>query len=518
MIGRTLMIQGTSSSAGKSLLVAALCRIFANRGMRVAPFKAQNMSNNAAVCADGAEIGRSQALQAAAARIAPTADMNPVLLKPEADARSQVIVNGRVWKTLEARNYFRSKSALWPVVAQALDRLRENYDLVVIEGAGSPAELNLHDVEIVNMAVARYCQAPVLLVGDIERGGVFAQLLGTLWLLPADDRHLVRGLVINKFRGDLSLFDRGRTILQQRGGVPVLGVVPWLSGLNLPEEDAEVLSRLSVTPPQKRKLDIAVIHFPHLSNFDDFAPLVAASGVQVRYVDAADQLGNPHCLILPGTKSTLSDLAWLRQTGLAEAIKDQAALGTQVVGICGGYQVLGQQLLNPYRIESGVTEMAGLGLLPVTTVFAGQKETHQVRASLVDDRHCPGMRGQHVEGYEIHMGQTSGGKAWLQLARGEGTPLVHDGAVNADGRVWGCYLHGLFANDEFRRHWLSSLYRRSATSDPPLEYQENGASLFSYSQQVEASLNRLAEEVEAALDMAALEQILWHNKEKVHVH
>ena len=379
MTGRVLMIQGTSSSAGKSLLVAALCRIFARRGVRVAPFKAQNMSNNAAVCADGAEIGRSQALQALAAGVEPTADMNPILLKPEADTVSQVIVNGRPWKRLAARDYFATKQTLWPVVTQSLNRLREVYELIVIEGAGSPAELNLRNVEIVNMSVARYCEAPVLLVGDIERGGVFAQLLGTLWLLPAEERRLVRGLLVNKFRGDASLFDDGRTMLEERGGVPVLGVIPWLAGLDLPEEDAEVLSRQSAHSLTNDALDIAVIRLPRISNFDDFAPLAAEPNVRVRYVDSLARLGNPSAIILPGTKSTLADLAWLQEAGLAERIFALAAQGTPIVGICGGYQMLSQTLSDPEQVESNVTDMLGLGLLPTTTVFAPHKETHQVR-------------------------------------------------------------------------------------------------------------------------------------------
>ena len=511
MIGRVLMVQGTSSSSGKSLLVAALCRIFARRGVRVTPFKAQNMSNNAAVCADGAEIGRSQALQAAAAGIAPTADMNPILLKPEADACSQVIVNGRPWKTLGARDYFRTKETLWPVVTQALDRLRRDYELVVIEGAGSPAEMNLRNVEIVNMAVARYCQAPVLLVGDIERGGVFAQLLGTLWLLNDEERGLVRGLLINKFRGDVSLFEEGRTFLEQRGDVPVLGVIPWLSGLDLPEEDAEVLSRTTIPPPKTGNLDIAVIRLPRISNFDDFAPLAAEAGLSVRYVDVASRLGRPHAIVLPGTKSTMSDLDWLRQTGLASSIVELARQGTHVVGICGGYQMLGQTLHDPEQIESRVIEMLGLGLLPTVTVFAPHKETHQVRGVIHDDRHCPGARSQVVEGYEIHVGRTSGGQPWLELMRHDDEKsAVHDGATSDDGRVWGCYLHGLFNNDGFRRHWLNSLAQHFGSEAPHHEQYDDADETHGFPERLDASLNRLADHVEAALDTERLEQIVWN--------
>jgi adenosylcobyric acid synthase len=513
MRGRVLMIQGTSSSSGKSLLVTALCRMFSRRGIRVSPFKSQNMSNNAAVCANGDEIGRSQALQAQAAGIAPTADMNPILLKPEADAHSQVIVSGRPWKSLSARDYFRSKATLWPAAIQALSRLREQYELVVIEGAGSPAELNLREAEIVNMAVAKHAAAPVLLIGDIERGGVFAQLLGTLWLLPDEERRLVRALIVNKFRGDLSLFDHGRKLLSERSGLPVLGVVPWITGLDLPEEDAEVLSRASGSSSPKKSLDIVVIRLPHISKFDDFSPLAAESGVSVRYVDSALKLGHPHAVILPGTKSTLADLCWLRQTGLAQGILELVKLGIQVVGICGGYQMLGETLLNPDRSEPGVTEMAGLGLLPVCTVFRKQKQTHQVRAVIEDDQHCPGARGESLEGYEIHAGRSSGGKPWLTLIRGDGDSVVEDGAVSANGSVWGCYLHGLFANDSFCRSWLAAIAKRAGASGPHSLVQGD----LDYSQRLERSLNRLADEVEAALDMTALEQIVWPSKEPANV-
>lgn len=505
MSGRVLMIQGTSSSAGKSLLVAALCRIFARRGVRVAPFKSQNMSNNAAVCADGGEIGRSQAFQAFAAGIAPTVDMNPILLKPEAEARSQVIVNGRPWQTLDARQYFNTKQALWPIVTAALDRLRTEYELVVIEGAGSPAELNLRDVEIVNMAVARYCQAPVLLVGDIERGGVFAQLLGTLWLLNDEERALVQGLLVNKFRGDASLFDAGRTMLEQRGGVPVLGVIPWVRDLNLPDEDAEVLTRASHSAAQPGEIDIAVVRLPRISNFDDFDPLATTAGVRLRYVESVAQLGQPQVVILPGTKSTLSDLDWLRQTGLASRIVELAAAGTHIVGICGGYQMLGETLRDPELVESDIPHMAGLGLLPTVTIFQTSKDTRQVRGVIRDARHCPGALGQAVEGYEIHMGRTSGGRPWLERSRpGDEQALVSDGAISEDGRVWGCYLHGLFGNDDFRRRWVSSLIKKRG-SEPPA-----GEPTTDFADAVDAGLDRLADQVEAALNMERLEQIVWN--------
>jgi adenosylcobyric acid synthase len=487
MPGRVLMIQGTSSFVGKSLLTAALCRLFARRGVRVAPFKAQNMSNNAAVCADGTEIGRAQAVQAAACGIEPTADMNPVLLKPEADSRSQVVVLGRPWRTLRAASYYRRKEELWPVVTAALDRLRNSYELVLIEGAGSPVELNLRPLDIVNMAVARHAAAPVLLVADIDRGGIFAQLLGTLSLLEPDERALVRGLIVNKFRGDRALFADGVRILEERGGVPVLGVVPFLPALAVPEEDAVVLD---ATRPARADIDIAVIRLPHIANFDDFDPLSAERDVAVRYVQSPRELGTPHAIVLPGTKSTVADLAWLRATGLAEAVR---AARCAVVGICGGYQMLGRFVRDPDRVESAVAETEGLGLLPVATTFAAEKATYRAKARV---RGGPGWlsgaAGLDVDGYEIHMGRTDGGSAWLDITRrnGQATALP-DGAVSADGRVWGCYLHGLFANVGLRRAWLDGLRGRAATRaarETPLG----------------ESLDRLADAVEGAMDMAQL--------------
>jgi adenosylcobyric acid synthase len=505
MTAKVLMVQGTSSSAGKSLLVAALCRIFARRGMRVAPFKAQNMSNNAAVCADGAEIGRAQAVQAAAAAIEPTADMNPILLKPETDARSQVVLMGRPWRTLAAGEYYQHKGELWPVVTAALDRLRAAYELVIIEGAGSPAELNLQAGDIVNMAVARYAWAPVLLVGDIDRGGIFAQLLGTLWLLTPEERALVRGLVVNKFRGDTALFAEGVRILEERGGVPVLGVIPYLPDLAIPEEDAVAIENLQpqISNPHStpEAIDIAVIALPRIANFDDFDPLAAEPEVQVRYVSSSQALGRPQAVILPGTKSTVADLAWLRAQGLAEAIQQLASEGVVIVGICGGYQMLGQVIRDLAHVESSADEVPGLGLLPVETVFEKEKATHRAQARVLGG---PGwldtVAGQTVHGYEIHMGRSRGGQPWLEITERNGTPIsLEDGAVSGDGQVWGCYLHGLFENQATRRAWLARLgWHSDRGQAPPLAGGE-------------AAFERLANTVEAALDMEQLEAIVWGN-------
>lgn len=517
MPARALMVQGTSSSAGKSLLVTALCRIFARRGVRVAPFKAQNMSNNAAVCPDGAEIGRAQATQAAAAGIEPSAEMNPILLKPEADARSQVVVMGRPWRVLPAGAYYERTSELWSVVTAALDRLRSTNELVLIEGAGSPAELNLRAGDIVNMAVARYAQAPVLLVGDIDRGGIFAQLLGTLWLLEPDEQALVRGLVVNKFRGDHNLFAGGVRILEERAGVPVLGVIPFLHGLTLPEEDAVALDAAVGHCPSAVAIDIAVVRLPRIANFDDFDPLASEPGVQVRYVSSLQALGRPHAVILPGTKSTIGDLLWLWEQGLVEAIQQLASEGTAVVGICGGYQMLGRVVRDPDHVESPTEEAPGLGLLPVETVFGGEKATHQARARVLGKwGWLAAVAGQTVHGYEIHMGRTTSSQPWLEITGRNGSPAsLEDGAVSVDGHVWGCYLHGLFENQAVRRAWLSSLGQgsREAREQESNPVQRSAKATASTSAppcfRISTQLERLADAVEASLDMKQLERIVW---------
>ena len=499
MTARTVMIQGASSSVGKSLLTAALCRIFAGRGVRVAPFKAQNMSNNAAVCADGAEIGRAQAMQAAAAGIEPCADMNPILLKPEADSRSQVIVAGRPWRTLAAREYYTVREQLWSEVVAALGRLRSSHDLVIIEGAGSPAELNFQASEIVNMAVARHARSPVLLVGDIDRGGVFAQLLGTLWLLDAADRELVRGLIVNKFRGDRSLFVDGERILRERAELPVVGVVPFIHGLSLPEEDAAELDGRAAEPARGDTLDVAVVRLPHIANFDDFDPLRSEPGVRLRYVDSPQALGDPDAVVLPGTKSTAADLQWLRATGLADAVVRLARRGAAVVGICGGFQMLGGPIRDPDCVESAAGDVEGLGLLPTETTFTRKKSTHRVVAHVLGGPGWLGaLAGEVVTGYEIHSGHTRCDRPWLRLDR-EGDPgqSSFDGLAGEDGRVWGCYLHGLFANDVYRRAWLASLRGGRA-----------GQALVSTARGFQDELDHLARVVEASLDMDELQRII----------
>jgi adenosylcobyric acid synthase len=496
MVAKVLMVQGTMSSAGKSLLVAGLCRIYARRGLRVAPFKAQNMSNNAAVCADGSEIGRAQYTQAIACNIEPTVDMNPILLKPEADSRSQVIVMGKPLSTLPAREYYLHKDKLWKIVTTALDKLREEYDLVIIEGAGSAAEINLKRGDLVNMAVAKYANAPVLLAGDIDRGGIFAQLLGTVWLLDPDERELVKGLLVNKFRGDITLFYDGVQILEERGDVPVLGVIPYVHH-DIPEEDAVAIEQQRGHKTEDNGVDIVVLRLPRIANFDDFDPLAAEPGVNVRYVDRVADLGDPDAVIIPGTKSTIDDLLWLHNQGLASAIQTYVKKGGVIAGICGGYQMLGANIFDPDQIESSAAKVAGLHLLPIKTTFNGQKLTHQAKATIKGTRGwLSQLTGQTITGYEIHAGRTdnTGGSGWMEITQRSGQPTaVTDGAMNTSGRVWGCYLHGLFHNDTLRHGWLSSLgWHKSETAQG----------------QQSDPYDSFADHLENALDMQKLDRIL----------
>ncbi|MDO9446008.1 MAG: cobyric acid synthase, partial [Dehalococcoidia bacterium] len=340
MTAPVLMVVGTASSVGKSVLVTALCRIFSDLGVRVAPFKAQNMSNNAAVTADGLEIGRAQAEQAAAARVEPTVEMNPVLLKPQGDRTSQLVVNGRPAGILRAIDFIERKRDLWPHVERALATLREQYDLVIVEGAGSPAEPNLQAGDIVNMRVARHTRAVTLLAGDIDRGGVFAHFLGTLDLMTPEDRELIRGLIINRFRGDPSLLQPAIDVIEARGGVPVLGIVPWIDQLGVADEDAQSLERASAAAaPGASDVDVAVMRLPRIANFDDIDPLLSETGVRVRWVESAATIGTPDLIVIPGTKATVADLAWLRDRGLDRAITARVEAGAHLLGICGGYQM-----------------------------------------------------------------------------------------------------------------------------------------------------------------------------------
>jgi adenosylcobyric acid synthase len=498
---RSLMLLGTHSSAGKSLLTTAFCRILARKGINVAPFKAQNMSNNAGVTPEGGEMGRAQIVQAEAAGIAPHTDMNPVLLKPEAQRRSQVVLNGKVYGHITAQNWRDVKRLLWDEVRAAYDRLAQRHDVIILEGAGSPAEINLKGGDIVNLNMARHAQAPCLLIGDIDRGGVFAALAGTLLLLEPEERAQIQGLLINKFRGDRTLLGDVNSWFQEKAfGVPTLGVIPHIADLQIADEDAVSLDqptnqRDSLWDNQPAAIDIAVIHLPHIANFDEFAPLAAEPGVQLRYVREAAMLGQPHAIILPGTKVTIADLTWLRERGLDQAITAAHRAGTTVIGICGGYQLLGETLADPLGIEGPPGSCAdGLGLLPVTTTFQPQKETNQSHFRL----HGAEAEWALLHGYEIHSGvttlRTDAKPLGTVIQRNSVAVQVADGATSADGRAWGCYLHGIFENDDFRRHWLQELGWQGVTQSAAVLRQQ--------------AYDRLADEVEAAVDWAHVERLL----------
>jgi adenosylcobyric acid synthase len=494
MKGKTIMVQGTASHVGKSVLVTALCRIFRQDGFAVAPFKAQNMSLNSFVTPEGGEIGRAQAVQAEAAGITCSVEMNPILLKPEADSRSQVVVLGRPQMATTAADYYKLKTQLWPVASGALRKLRSKYEVVVIEGAGSPAEVNLMGDEIVNMKIARYCRAPVLLVGDIDRGGVFASLLGTLWLLKPGDLRLIKALVINKFRGDQKLLEPALKFLEKKAGIPVAGVIPYFHDIHIAQED-------SVALEQRRhhqgsaQIDVAVIRLPHISNFDDFDPLDKENGVRVRYVNSIEDLNHPDLIILPGSKTTVSDLVWLKANGLANRITELYQDGACVIGICGGYQMLGRYINDPDGVESAVRQSQGLGLLPITTAFLPTKETHQIKGSVIAERGLlTEARNISFEGYEIHMGRTEsgeGGAAFRVRERSTKPCDALDGCLDMSGRVLGTYIHGLFHNQELRRGILRQIARAKGQ---PLSFSSDD-------HQRDAEYDKLAKLVRDSLDM-----------------
>ena len=445
-MAKAIMVQGTMSNAGKSLLAAGLCRIFKQDGYRVVPFKSQNMALNSFITKEGLEMGRAQVMQAEAAGVEPSVLMNPILLKPTNDVGSQVIVNGQVLGTMSARDYFKYKKKLIPDIMKAYDTLAAENDIIVIEGAGSPAEINLKSDDIVNMGMAKMAKAPVLLVGDIDRGGVFAQLIGTVDLLEDEERRMVKGLIINKFRGDKTILDPGIEMLEQKSKIPVVGVAPYL---DIQVEDEDSLSDRLQRNDQIGMIDIAVIRLPRISNFTDFNPLESIPGVSLRYVKNVSELKNPDMIILPGTKNTMDDLKWLRECGLEAMIKKEAAKGTLIFGICGGYQMLGDTLEDPDGVEAGGT-MAGMGLLPMDTIFAADKTRTQVQGHFcsMEGVWAP-LKGVALTGYEIHMGKTSLKKP------AEYAVQIHDvvsGIDKEDGacleNVCGTYVHGIFDMEE----------------------------------------------------------------------
>ena len=481
---RCIMVQGTMSGAGKSLLCAALCRIFAQDGYRTAPFKSQNMALNSFVTRDGLEMGRAQVVQAQAAGVEPDVRMNPILLKPSSDIGSQVIVNGEVRGDMPAKEYFRQKKALIPDILRAYNSLADEFDIIVIEGAGSPAEINLKADDIVNMGLARLVDAPVLLAGDIDRGGVFAQLYGTVELLEPDERARICGLLINKFRGDVEILRPGLAMLEEKTRLPVVGVVPYLK---VDIEDEDSLSDRLQQKNAVKPLDVAIVRLPHISNFTDFMPLEQHPLLGVRYVQAARELGMPDLIILPGTKNTVNDLLWLRQCGLETAVQKLARRGTPVLGVCGGYQMLGGMLDDSAGTESGRPQtLRGLELLPPRTVFTLEKRRAQVTATAA----AP-FAGAALTGYEIHTGRTTvEGAPFCTLA--DGTP---DGCVQ--GSVFGTYLHGLFDSGELTEKLAALLCRRKGLAP------ETAAPLTMQAYR-EQQFDLLADGVRRALDMSAI--------------
>jgi len=500
---RALMLQGTGSDVGKSLLVAGLARAFTRRGLRVRPFKPQNMSNNAAVTADGGEIGRAQALQARACGVMPAIDMNPVLLKPQSEGTAQIVLGGRVYGTASAREYRALAPTLLPAVVAAFERLAATADLVLVEGAGSPAEINLRTGDIANMGFAEAADVPVLIVGDIERGGVIAQLVGTYLLLAPSERARVAGYIVNKFRGDVGLFDAGITAIGERTGLGCFGVVPYFPAAGaLPAEDSMALSVPAPHPPtpaarvppsprgrgerggvrgRHRQIKIAVPRLPRIANFDDLDPLSAEPAVELVLVRPGTPLPRDAALvILPGSKATLADLAFLRREGWDIDILAHHRQGGHIIGLCGGYQMLGRQIADPDGSEGRPGMAPGLGLLEVQTVLGGDKRLAEAAGAEI-------ASGMAVRGYEMHLGMTTGPGAARPMLELDGKP---DGAVSPDGRVAGCYLHGLFASDPFRRAFLTRLGVAGGTID--------------YDSTIESVLDSLADHLERNLDLMAL--------------
>ena len=483
-MAKNIMIQGTMSNAGKSLLCAGLCRVLKQDGFRVAPFKSQNMALNSFITADGGEMGRAQVVQAEAAGIAPDVRMNPILLKPTTDVGSQVIVNGQVKGNMRAMEYYRRKREFVPAVMKAYDSLASEYDIIVIEGAGSPAEINLKQEDIVNMGLAKLVDAPVLLVGDIDRGGVFAQLYGTVALLEYDERARIKGSVINKFRRDKAILEPGLKTLEDLCGVPVAGVIPYVH-VDIDDEDS--LSERFSRDTQRKLLDIAVIRLPRISNFTDFAPFERYGNVSVRYIASVEDLHDPDLILLPGTKSTIADLLWLRQCGLEAAIQKAASAGTLVMGICGGYQMLGTSVSDPDQVEAaGVTDIAGLGLLPMDTVFRGDKVQTQTRGVFAGvTGMLENLNGLSYEGYEIHMGRSQ-----------EKLP-----PLNGSGNIYGSYIHGIFDAPQIADTILKALCRQKGLDVSALE-------TYDATQYKQRQYDILADAVRQGLDMDLVYRIL----------
>ena len=498
-MAKAIMVQGTMSNAGKSLLTAGLCRIFKQDGYSVAPFKSQNMALNSFITEEGLEMGRAQVMQAEAAGIRPLALMNPILLKPTNNTGSQVIVNGEVLGNMSAREYFAFKKNLRPKIQEAYDTLASMYDIIVIEGAGSPAEINLKQEDLVNMGMAKMANAPVLLVGDIDRGGVFAQLVGTVMLLEEEERDMVKGLIINKFRGDKSILDPGVEMLEEKTGIPVVGVAPYLQ---VDVEDEDSLAERVRGSQHVDLIDIAVIRLPRISNFTDFNALEVIPGVSLRYVQSVKDLKNPDMILLPGSKNTMEDLLWMRQNGLEAAILKEAAKGKLIFGICGGYQMLGETLWDPDGVEAG-GKIRGMGLLPMDTVFQGEKTRTRVEGTFgTVEGLLKDISGVELEGYEIHMGvckRKEGAKPLTQIRDTVNGIVKIDGTYKAN--VYGSYVHGIFDKEKVAETLVGAIGKQKGLDVS----QMTGVDFAAYK---EKQYDLLAEGLRQYLDMDKIYEIL----------
>lgn len=493
MAAKVIMVQGTMSNSGKTFVTAGLCRVFRQAGYKVAPFKAQNMALNSYITKEGLEIGRAQAMQAEAAMIEPTHYMNPILLKPTSHMGSQVIVNGEVFANLSAKEYYEKKKSLKKDVMAAFRHLADEYDIIVIEGAGSPAEINLAEDDFVNMGMAKMADADVFLVADIDRGGVFASIYGTIKLMPPEDQARIKGVIINKFRGDVSILKPGLKMIEDLVNIPVIGVLP-MEKIDVDDEDS-LSERLNQKTIQEG-IDVAVIRLPHISNFTDFSVFELVDGVSLRYVTEKKELKDPDLILLPGTKNTMSDMRWLKESGLEGAII-RASAKTRVIGICGGFQLLGKELKDPYHVEYG-GEMEGLGLLDITTVFEEAKTRTRITGTILESSNMYQLENREVEGYEIHMGVTKN--------LGEAKPLIElsdgriDGFRNETGSVWGSYLHGIFDNEQLLFGIVHQIMEEKGID--PLD---NHLSIAEYK---EIQYNKLADLVRENIDMEYVYELL----------
>ena len=499
-MAKVIMIQGTMSNAGKSLVTAGLCRVFKQDGYKVAPFKSQNMALNSFITKEGLEMGRAQVMQAEACGIEPSVNMNPILLKPTNDVGSQVIVNGEVLGNMSARDYYKKKTELIPHIMEAYNNLAKEYDIIVMEGAGSPAEINLKENDIVNMGMAKLVNSPVLLVGDIDRGGVFASIAGTLMLLEEDERKMIKGTIINKFRGDVNILKPGLDMIEEITKTPVVGVVPYME-LDIDDEDS--LSERFNNKGTVDLIDIAVIRLPRISNFTDFNTFEYIPGVSLRYVKSVRELKDPDMIILPGTKNTMEDLKWLRESGLESQILKQAAKGKVIFGICGGYQMLGMELSDPFNVESGGT-MAGMGLLPTKTVFEKEKVRTRVSGNFNE---VSGILAElsyvEFEGYEIHMGQTTydfNEEELTTIDNVNGEDIIKNDGLYKDN-VYGSYIHGIFDKEEVSKAIVESLCIHKG-----IDY--SSISTVDIEKYKEEQYDKLAEGIRKSLDMKAIYKIL----------